>query len=243
MTLTALLAPLLLLAAAPPTPAPTAPPDLVASFRARDQALLDAIAPGDKKVWDAALAPEAVYLDENGRIIERAAFMDELKPLGPGASGHLDIVDYRLRIVGDTALVIQKAAEYEAFHGQNLRTDYMMSETWRHGSDGGWKLLMVHAWAVMKDPPAIALTTDQAEQYVGRYRAGDLVYVIAREGDGLVGGREGRALKPLKAEMVDALFVPGQPRTRKLFQRDHDGRITGFYDRREGDDLKWTRIQ
>src|SRR3569833_2122249 len=103
MTLTDLLAPLLLLAAAPPPPAPTAPPDLVASFRARDQALLDAIAPGDKKVWDAALAPEAVYLDENGRIIERAAFMDELKPLGPGASGHLDIVDYRLRIVGEAA--------------------------------------------------------------------------------------------------------------------------------------------
>jgi hypothetical protein len=216
---------------------------VVASFRARDQAMLNAIAPGDKQVWDAVLAPEAVYLDENGRVIERAAFMDELKPLGPGASGHLDIVDYRLRIVGDTALVIQTAAEYEAFHGQNLRTDYMMSETWIRSSGGAWKLGMVHAWAVMKDPPAIALTAAQADQYVGRYRADDLVYVIARQGDGLVGGREGRELKPLKAEMVDALFAPGQPRTRKLFQRDHDGRITGFYDRREGDDLKWIRIQ
>lgn len=237
MILTALVA--LSLAADAATP----PPALVAEFRARDQALLNAIAPGDHKPWEDALAPEAVYLDENGAIIQRADFMDQLKPLGPGASGHLDIVDYRLKIVGDTALVIQTAAEYEAFHGQDLRTDYMMSETWRRSQNGQWKLLMVHAWAVMKDPPAITLTPAQADQYVGRYRAGDLVYVIAREGEGLVGGREGRTLKPLKAEMVDVLFAPGQPRTRKLFQRDHEGRITGFYDRREGDDLKWTRIQ
>jgi hypothetical protein len=41
-------------------------------LRGKDQALLDAIAPGDRKVWDTALAPDAVYVDENGVIMNRA---------------------------------------------------------------------------------------------------------------------------------------------------------------------------
>jgi hypothetical protein len=35
----------------------------------------------------------------------------------------------------------------------------------------------------------------------------------------------------------DVLFIPGQPRTRKIFQRDADGKVTGFLDRRGGEDL------
>jgi hypothetical protein len=234
----------LALAAQPTAPAAqAAAPDVTAQLRARDQALLDAIAPGDKAVWEAALAPEAVYVDENGGIIERSAFMDQLKPLPAGASGHLQIVDYNVRLVGDVALVIQRAEEFETYHGQALRTDYLMSETWRR-EGSSWKLLMVHAWAVMKDPPAIALPAAMLDQYVGRYRAAaDLVYVIRRDGEGLAGGREGAEARPLKVEAKDVLFTPGQPRTRKLFQRDAEGRITGYFDRREGDDLKWTRIE
>jgi hypothetical protein len=36
---------------------PSASANLVQEFRQRDQALLDAIAPGNAKVWDEALAP------------------------------------------------------------------------------------------------------------------------------------------------------------------------------------------
>jgi hypothetical protein len=38
------------------------------------------------------------------------------------------------------------------------------------------------------------------------------------------------------------LFAPGQPRSRKVFQRDAGGRITGFADRREARDVVWTRL-
>jgi len=33
------------------------------------------------------------------------------------------------------------------------------------------------------------------------------------------------------------LFTPGQPRTRKIFQRDAQGRVTGFLSRREERDI------
>jgi hypothetical protein len=97
---------------------------------------------------------------------------------------------------------------------------------------------------VNKDPPAITLSSQLLDDYVGRYRAGpDLVWVIAREGDHLVGGREGQPAKPLLVELRDVLFVPGAPRVRKLFQRDDQGRVTGFVDRREAQDVRWTRLR
>ena len=59
----------LVLAFALQTPATTNPTDqITAQLRAKDQALLDAIAPGNRKVWEDALATDAVYVDENGEI-------------------------------------------------------------------------------------------------------------------------------------------------------------------------------
>ena len=75
----------------------------------------------------------------------------------------------------------------------------------------------------------------------GTLAAPDLVYVIKWDGQQLVGGRKGGSMKPLEVEVRDVLFVPGQPRIRKIFQRDGKGKITGFVDRRESWDLVWKR--
>jgi hypothetical protein len=56
-----------------------------------------------------------------------------------------------------------------------------------------------------------------------------------------MGGRAGGTLKPLLVEMRDVLLVTGQPRIRKIFQRDAAGKITGFVDRRESWDMMWRR--
>jgi ketosteroid isomerase-like protein len=223
-----------------PTRATAADPT-VDLLRAKDQALLDAIAPGDRKVWDAAMAEDAVYVDENGVILDRAEFMKQLTPLPPGASGSLRIVSYSAHITGDLAAVIHTDDEQENYHGQMLSTRYLMTETWRREA-GEWKLHMVHAYAILKDPPPITLPAKDLQEYAGRYSGGsDLVYIIQWDGKQLLGGRQGRSLTPLQVEVRDVLFVAGQPRTRKLFQRDATGKITGFVDRREGGDLIWRR--
>lgn len=93
---------------------------------------------------------------------------------------------------------------------------------------------------MLKDPPAITLPAAELQQYAGRYTGGtDLVYLIQWNGEQLTGGREGGAMKPLQVEVRDVLFVPGQPRIRKIFQRDEKGKVTGFVDRRESWDLVW----
>jgi hypothetical protein len=44
-------------------------------------------------------------------------------------------------------------------------------------------------------------------------------------------------------EVADVLFAPGSPRTRRIFLRDEQRAITGFVDRREGIDVRWTKVK
>jgi len=219
------------LQAASPTPDQT-----TALLRAKDEALLDAIAPGDRKVWEDALATDAVYVDENGVILNRTDFLKQLQPLPAGASGNLRITYYEAHIAGDVGTVIHNDDEQENYHGQTLHARYLTTETWRR-DDGEWRLYLVHVYAVPKDPPAIKLPPKELEQYA----APDLVYIIRFDGQRLVGGHPGSTMKPLDVEVRDVLFVPGQPRIRKIFQRDAKGNITGFVDRRESWDLVWKK--
>lgn len=191
----------------------------VALLRAKDQALLDAFAPGDRKVWDEALAADGVYVDENGAIMDRAEFLKQLDPLPAGASGTIQIASYLANISGDLATVIHTDDEEENYHGQRLHARYLTTETWRRQA-GQWKLHLVHTYAVLKDPPAIALPAEEMQQYAGHYAGGkDLAYMIQWDGKQLTGGRQGGSMKPLQVEVRDVLFVPGQPRIRKIFQR------------------------
>jgi hypothetical protein len=222
------------------TPASTTD-QTIAVLRAKDQALLDAIAPGDRKVWEQALASDAVYVDESGTILDRAAFLDQLTPLPVGVSGKLEISNYQARVIGDLATVIHLDDEHETFHGQKLFAQYLTTETWRRDGDD-WKLYLIHTYAVLKDPASITLPEKELRQYVGEYSAApDLKYEIRWDGKRLVGGKKGNSMKPLDVEVRDVLFLPGQPRIRKIFQRDEKGKITGFVDRRESWDLVWKK--
>ena len=92
------------------------------------------------------------------------------------------------------------------------------------------------------DPPAIALPADQLDDYAGTYQLTDAIgYTIRREGDQLVGQRDGRPPQTLRVEARDVLFVPGQPRSRKIFLRNAGGQVTRFADRREARDVVWVR--
>jgi ketosteroid isomerase-like protein len=222
---------------------PAAAADITQELRAKDQALLDAIAPGDVKLWDATLAPNAVYVDENGIVMDRAEFLKQLQPLPKGASGTLEISKYSVQLSGDVATVVHVDDEHENYHGQKLFAQYLQTETWQK-QEGNWKLLMVHCYTVLQQPKTMSLPTSELDAYVGKYSAApDLIYTIRREGDHLVGQREGRPAARLLAEVRDVFFVSGQLRVRKIFERDAKGKVLGFTDRREGQDLVWKRTE
>lgn len=218
-----------------------APARADAVLRAQTQELLDAIAVGDARVWDRYLDPQILYVSEAGAIENKAQLLEELTPLPSGISGKIAIGRFEVRQSGDIAVVLHVDEEDEDYFGHRLHAQYLNTATWRLGA-GGWRLISQQVYASLLDPPAITLPADQLDEYAGTYELTDQIhYVIRREGDQLVGQRDGRPPQALKVEARDVLFVPGQPRSRKVFLRDARGQVTRFADRREARDIVWTR--
>jgi hypothetical protein len=156
-------------------------------------------------------------------------------------SGSITVTDFSVQVYGRVAVTTYVDDEREGFHGQELHAQYRETDTWIRES-AGWKLIGAQALALQEDPPHVELSDEILNSYVGRYRAApDYVYAIARDSAGLVGRVNEGGPQRLLAELQDVLFVPGQPRVRKLVQRNAAGAVTGFVSRREGRDVVFTR--
>jgi hypothetical protein len=59
--------------------------------------------------------------------------------------------------------------------------------------------------------------------------------------NGLTMLRPGRPAAEYLPETADVFFLPGQPRSRRLFVRDETGKVIAMLDRREGEDIRWNR--
>lgn len=213
--------------------------DHEAVLRRQTQELLDAIAVGDKAVWERHVDPRITYVSEAGAVQTKAALLAELDPLPPGITGKLVATKVAIQRFGDTAIVVETDDEAVDYFGQPLSAKYLSLSTW-HRDGGRWRMIGRQVHASLQDPPAIALP--DLDAYAGTYRlTPEITYVIARDGDHLVGTRTGRPRAVLAAEARDVFFIAGQPRSRKIFQRDARGAITGFVDRREARDILWKR--
>jgi Domain of unknown function (DUF4440) len=231
---------LLALIAAPASAEP-APPALAAELRAHTQALLDAVAPGDRGPWERLLDPAFLHLDENGTVRTKAELLAEISPLPAGLAGSIRVDSFRAELHGDVAIVAHEDQERLDYHGQHLATRFRSLDTWRR-TPGGWRLIGQHVAAVLRDPPAATLSRAELCAYDGRYALTDAIVTTIRcDGDALVAERTGRPAVRYRPELRDLFFAAGQPRSRRIFLRDPSGRITGFADRREGEDIVWRR--
>jgi len=232
---------LALIITASATGAQADPSSVEQELRRDTQTLLDAIAPGDTATWDRLLDPKAIQVDENDMVRDKAQILADLKPLGPGLTGNLQIDDFRVALYDDVAVVTHEDKEYLDYHGQVLRSRFRMTDTWRR-TPAGWRLLGEQALAVRQDPPSVPFDS-KACIYAGRYALTDeIVVAIACRGDALTVERPGKPARTFLAETPDVFFEPGSPRTRRIFQRDPAGRVTGFVDRREERDIGWKKL-
>lgn len=216
--------------------------DVGTLLKTKAQALQDAIAPGKAKVWADILDDQMLMSDETGAVTDKKQAVAQIRPLLAGASGYIKVIDWQARVSGDTAAATFIADEYENYHGQKIHAQYRTTTSWvKRGAD--WKLLSMAVLATRQDPPAVALPAHLTDAYVGHYSGGPgLDYTITKKDGHLFGARAGKPATELKAELADVLFVPGQPRTRDIFQRDPNGHIIGFVSRREERDVVFKRI-
>jgi ketosteroid isomerase-like protein len=229
--------PLAAFGAAPPLPESV--PDLL---QRQTQEMMDAVGSGGVAVWERYLDAGAIYIDENGNVSTKQEMVDGIKPLPEGVSGSIRVTGFRAVVEGDVAVATHVDDEHENYHGHALHCQYRTTETWRRTADG-WKLAGGQVLALRTDPPAAPIAQALQREYCGRYSLSPgIAYEIRLRDGALEGERTGKKAEPLLAEAPDVLFVPGQPRYRKIFQRGPDGKITGFAERREAWDIVWARV-
>ena len=210
---------------------------VAARIRAEDTLLLQAVHSGDVAAWEAVVTPDFAYVEE-GEAQQRGDFLKGLLPADHGTV--LEIESLSAHVTGDTAVVTHIDNVPDTANTPFGQAQYLMTETWQQ-IHGQWKLRLVHVDAIRKTPPGVALSLSQMDEFVGVYRHGGFVYTITRDGDHLMATRSDKSVVKLVAETRDILLTPGFNRSRKVFQRDAAGKVTGFASRSENVDMLYIR--
>lgn len=206
------------------------------------QSLMDALANGKKEVWDAALAGDAVVIDEFGRTQQRKEAVDGITGLPPGLSGEIKLLNPQARTYGDAAVFTADADEYETVFGQKLHILYRMTNTFVR-QDGRWKLAAMHTVTVPTTPPALDVAGLKLDDYPGVYRyAPERAFTVASDGRALsFTTRPGRPATRLLPLARDAFMDDGVEKNLFLFRRDASGRVVELIERRKFNDLSLKR--
>jgi hypothetical protein len=112
------------------------------------QELLDAVAPGDRAVWERHLDETVIHIDENGDRRTKAELVAQIEPLPPGLRGRLTVASFAARISGDVAVTVHEDQEELDYFGQSLRSGFRSLDTWRR-TPKGWRLIGMHVAAVL----------------------------------------------------------------------------------------------
>src|SRR5262245_35058165 len=210
-------------------------------FQATEQGLMDAIAPGNKGVWEHVMDPTCVVTTEEGEVLTKAQFLDGFRPLPAGLSGRIQVTDLSVREFPGFALVRYLADESESVFGQSLHGQYRVTDTFRRRG-GSWSMVGSQLTVVTRDPPAQQVSHADWPGLVGTYRLlpdGWTFSVELRDGQ-LVGGRDPAKLRPMIPLTSHAFVIAGQL-GEWLFVVEN-GRATRILNLRKFAPLVWERI-
>ncbi len=205
------------------------------------QRLLDAIAPGDTAVWSRHLDNDGVFVDEEANVRDKRAMLAQIRPLPAGIGGRICVTAPRATFAGGVAVLTYDAMETAIVYGQLLKTRYHTTDTYiRRGAE--WKLLGQHIAVLPGDHAPVPVRAEFLDDYVGDYvLAPGVEYRVEREGDRLFGTRMGRSREELFPLGPDRFFRQGARRGERIFRRGPDGRVDAMLDRRDNNDLVWSR--
>jgi ketosteroid isomerase-like protein len=213
-----------------------------ALIKRQSQQFSDASASGDAATLARYLDDRVTFINENGDIATKKDIISSAGPAPSGIHRALTQTDFAVQLYGPVAVTSFTDVLRGDMHGQCLHAKYRSTEVWlKEGSD--WRMISSQTIALQDDPPAVPLPAKLLDEYVGTYRGGpDFTCTISRSGDELSASLAGSRPVVIKAELRDVFFTPGQPRLRRIFQRDSSGRITGFVSRHEGHDFLFRRV-
>ncbi len=217
---------------------------IVQQLKRAMQELLDAVASGDVAVWQKYLAEGCLFTDEEGNVRTREELLKELKPLPKGYLGSIKMGEPKVFARENVIVLSHRDREELELYGQKLVTYFHSTDTWAKLQNGEWKLVAVHVMAIPNERKPIAVSIKKLDEYVGQYQlAPDVTYTITREADKLWGQRTGRGKEELLPLCADTFYRKGIWRGEKVFERDARGQVVKLLDRRENNDLVWTKVK
>jgi hypothetical protein len=208
----------------------------------RTQEIMDATAPGNPEPWKKYFADDAMYFDEKGRAMDKAALLKDLAPLPNGYSGSIKVLNAKSNILRDTAVFSYDLDETEVVFGQVLEARYHGTDTWVQ-RNGQWQIIAGQMLRYYEDPaPGKARPADY-QDYPGAFElTPGITRTVSFAGPGLSVERAGRAAEALIPEAPDIFFRKGIE-GRILFRRDATGKVDALIDRRNNEDIVWKRRQ
>ncbi len=207
----------------------------------RTQELFDAVAVGNQVPWKRYFAEDTVYFDEKGRSMDKSALVADITPLPKGYSGSIKLVKPQSRILGHTAILTYDLDETETIYGQNMKARYHGTDTWLFRDDR-WQIVAGQMFRYYEDPAPGKVDITLLNDYVGTYElAPGISLVVSRQGDQLYLRRGERPQELLVPETCDLFYLPGVE-GRRLFRRNSSGKVDALIDRRNNEDLVWTKL-
>lgn len=206
----------------------------------RTQALNDAVAVGDKTPWTLYYADDAIFFDEKGRKMDKAALVADVNPLPKGYSGTIRVVNAQSLLLGTTAILTYDLDETETIFGQELKARYHGTDTWMFRGKL-WQIVATQLLRYYEDPARGKVDAKLLDEYVGTYEVSPgVTETVTREGDRLYSKRDGRMRVELIPEVPDLFFRRGAE-GRGLFRRDGAGKVNALIERRNNEDVVWKR--
>ena len=219
-----------------------APDSTVQWFQATEQSLMDAVATGDKQVWELLLDDACILTSEEGQVSPKKQILADLRPLPAGLEGGIAVRDLTVQEFPTFAVVRYRADEWESVFGQRLTTQYRVTDTFRR-TGSSWKMLASHLAVVTNDPPAQEVATSGWPGLAGTYQLlpnGWKFHVVLRDGQ-LLGGTDPKALKRLIPLTPDT-FVREGTLGEWLFVVGPDKNATHIVNIRKFEPLLWMRV-
>ncbi len=206
----------------------------------RTQELYDSLVTGDKAPWKKHFADDCMFADEKGRFFDKPKLIADITPLPAGYSGTIKVQDVHSRIIGNTAVLSYDADETETIFRQNLKARYHITDTWLQRDDH-WQIIASQAHRYYEDPAVGKADPKKFADFTGSYElASGQTRLVTDEGDKLFIERKGKKeeLLPETSELFFRKGVEG----RILFRHAANGKVDALIDRRNNEDVTWTKI-
>lgn len=214
--------------------------DLQHQLEKHTQAMLNALATGDKAPWMRCLSERALITGDDGQTQTKAEFLAQLRPLPPGYGGQIRMEKVRVLEAKDAIVMSYDLDEQETIFGHAISQRYHTTDAWTI-EDGQWRLIASQALRLYQDPRENRTIAQSLPELAGSYElAPGITYTVTTQNGELYGQRSGRKKETLLPETTDVFFRKGIP-GRKIFLHNAQGEVTGIIDRVNGADLLWTR--